>query len=145
MDENDDIRRGKISKALEEISIVEAVIKFYKYKSPSATCATNKTCKVIDSIWTSPGIHILCCWFFPFHDLLDFVSNQRFIWANMHNHSLYGHRLQKIFRVLASKVKQNDPEIRETYAEQVLTNYEKGVLFSGLRLFIISVFWNVKE
>ena len=32
MDENDDIRRGKISKPLEEIGISEAIIKYYKDK-----------------------------------------------------------------------------------------------------------------
>ena len=89
---NDNVRRGKISKAPEDISISEAIVKFHKDRSPSATCPSNKKCKVIDSIWTSPGIHILCCRFFPFYDLLGFLSDHKLIWADICNQSLYGHR-----------------------------------------------------
>ena len=65
MDANDDVRNGKISQALEDIDMSEAIIKFHKDRSPPATCATNTQHKVIDSIWTSPGIHILWVPSFP--------------------------------------------------------------------------------
>ena len=39
------VRKGKVSKALEEISMSEVILNLYKDRSPSATCATNKNCK----------------------------------------------------------------------------------------------------
>ena len=95
MNANDNVRNRKISKALEDISMSESIVKFHKDRTPSDTCATNRKRKVIESIWTSPGIHILCCVFLPFHDLLGFISDHRLIWAKICNQSLYGHRLQK--------------------------------------------------
>ena len=105
MDANSDIRRGKRSKALEEISMFKAILKFLKDKSPPATCTTNTNCKVIDSFWTSPGIDILWFGFFLFHAPLGFDSDHILICSNIWNQFLYGHRLQNIFRAPASKVK----------------------------------------
>ena len=112
MDANNDVRRGKITKSLEEIGMFKTIMKFHKDKGTPATFTTNKNFKVIESIWTSPGIHILCCWFFSFHDLLGFDSNHRLIWADICNQLLYGHKPQKIFWAPAYKVKSNDPAIR---------------------------------
>ena len=95
----------------------KAIVKFHKDKSPYATCATNKNCKVIDSIWTSHGIHIFCCGFFSFHALIGFDSNHRLIWDDICNQLIYAHRPQKIFRASASKFKSNDPTIRKKYTE----------------------------
>ena len=109
MDANENVRKGKISKALEDNCMSESIVKFHKDRSPPATFTTNKKRKVIDSIWMSPGIHILCCGFFPFHDLLSFISDHRLIWANICNQSLYGHQPQHFFRAPACRVKSNDP------------------------------------
>ena len=109
MDVNEDVRKGKISKALEEIGVSEAILNFHKDRSRSSTCDTNKNCKVIDSIWMSPCIQILCCRFFPFCDLLGFISDHGLICTNICHQYLYGHRPQKILRALASRVKSNNP------------------------------------
>ena len=73
----------------------EAIVKFQNNRIPPANFATNKNCKVIDSILTSPGIHILHCGFLFFHDLLGFISDHRLILTEICNQSLYGHRPQK--------------------------------------------------
>ena len=125
MDANDDIRKGKISTALENIGMTEAIVSFHKDRSPPATCTTNTQRKVIDSIWTSPGIHILRCGFLPFHDFLGFFSDHRLIWADICNQSLYGYRPQRIFRAPTSRVKSNDPASREKYAKRLLEQYER--------------------
>ena len=108
MDTNDEVRKRKISNTLEDIGMSEAIVKFHKDRSTPDTCVTNRKRKVIDSIWTSPGIHILRCEFFPFHDILGFISDHRLIWADICNQSLYGHRPHKNFRAPASRVKSND-------------------------------------
>ena len=45
MDTNNDVRRGQISKVLEDTGMFEAFVKFYKGKNPPAICATNKNQK----------------------------------------------------------------------------------------------------
>ena len=69
MDANDDVRDGKITKALMEIGMYEAVVSNHGGESVPATCATNKQRKPIDSIWTSPGLTVLCCDFLHFYDV----------------------------------------------------------------------------
>ena len=56
MDANDDVRDGKLTKALWEIGMFEAVVSNHIDKSVPATCAKNTQRKPIDSIWTSPDL-----------------------------------------------------------------------------------------
>ena len=113
MDVIDDVKSGQISKVLENIVMVEDILKFHKGTSPPATCTTNKNQKVINSFWTSPDIDILQCEFLPFHNTLGSYSDHRIIWTDIHNQSLYGHFSQKIFRAPASKFKSIDPASRK--------------------------------
>ena len=92
MDANDDVRDGKVTKALMEIGMYEAVVSNHGGESVPATCATNKQRKPIDSIWTSPGLKILRCGFLPFHDVYGFQSDHRFIWADICNKDMLAHR-----------------------------------------------------
>ena len=64
MDANDNIRDGKVIKALLEVGILEAVVSNHGGESVPATCATNKQRKPIDSIWASPGLIVLKCGFY---------------------------------------------------------------------------------
>ena len=75
MDTNDDVRNGKVTLALQEIGMYEAVVNNHRGKSVPATCATNTERKPIDSIWTSPGLTVLRCGFLPFHDVYGFQSD----------------------------------------------------------------------
>ena len=75
MDANDDVRDGAISAPLAEIGIQEAVIKNRRRESIPATCARNTQCRPIDSIGTSPGLHVLRCGFFLFHSVYGFDSD----------------------------------------------------------------------
>lgn len=70
MDTKNDVRRGKTSKAWEDIGLFEVILKFHNDKGLPDTCATSKNFKLIDSSCTSPGIDILQCGFIPFHDPL---------------------------------------------------------------------------
>ena len=72
MDANDDVRNGKVTKALEEIGIYKAVVSNHGGESVPATCATNEQREPIDNIWTSPGLTVLHCGFLPFHDVYGF-------------------------------------------------------------------------
>ena len=56
MDANDDVHDGKVTKTLMEIGMYKTVISNHGGESASATCATNKQRKPIDSIWTSPAL-----------------------------------------------------------------------------------------
>ena len=56
MDANDNVRDGKVTKALMEIGMYEAVISNYGGESVPATCATNKQRKPIDLVAYSRGI-----------------------------------------------------------------------------------------
>ena len=69
IDASDDIRDGKVTKALLEVGILETVVSNHGGESVPATCATNKQRKPIDSIWTSPGLTVLKCGFLPFHEI----------------------------------------------------------------------------
>ena len=69
MDANDNVRDGKVTKALMEIGMYEAVVSNHGGESVPATCAINKQRKTINSIWTSPGLTVLRCGFLPFHDV----------------------------------------------------------------------------
>ena len=72
MDANDDVKDGAVSVALADIGIVEAVINNHKGESVPATCACNIQRTPIDSVWTSPGLDILQCGFFPFNEYFGF-------------------------------------------------------------------------
>ena len=61
MDANDNVRDGKVIKTLMEIGIFEAVVSNHGDESVPAAYATNKQQKLIDSIWTSPGLTMLRC------------------------------------------------------------------------------------
>ena len=124
MDANDDVRNGKISKALEDIGMSEAIVKFHKEKSPPATCATNTQLKVIDSIWTSPSIHILWCGFLPFHVFLGFISDHRLTWADISNQSLYGHRPQNFSELQLWGWSQTILLVKK-YARRILEQYNR--------------------
>ena len=97
MDANDDVRNGKVIKALEEIKIYEAVVSNHGGESVPATCAGNKQRKPINNISTSPGLTVLRCGFLPFHDVYGFQSDHRLVWADICNEELLGHRLQYIY------------------------------------------------
>ena len=75
MDANDDIRNDKVTNALLEVGILEAVVSNHGGESVLATCATNKQRKPIDSIWTSLGLTVLKCGFLPFHEIYGFNSD----------------------------------------------------------------------
>ena len=115
MDANDDVRDGKVTKALMEIGIYEAVVRNHGGESVPATCATNKQRKPIDSIWTSPGLKVLRYGFLPFHDVYGFQSDHRLIWADICKENMLGHCLQHVYRAPRSKVRSNDPDIREVH------------------------------
>ena len=68
MDVNNDIRSSNCFKMLEYIGMEEAKPNFHEVKSPLATHNRNRTRKLIDSIWTSPGIKAIRCRFLPFHN-----------------------------------------------------------------------------
>ena len=123
MDANDDVRDCKVTKALMEIGMYEAVISNHNGESVTATCATNKQRKPIDSIWTSPGLTVLRCGFLPFHNVYGFHSNHRLIWADICNNDMLGHRPQHIYRAPRSKVRSNDPDIREKYIQRCINKY----------------------
>ena len=72
MDANNNVRDGKVTKALMEIGMYKVVVSKQVGESVPATCATNKQRKPIDSIWTSPGLTVLRCGFLPFHDVYGF-------------------------------------------------------------------------
>ena len=55
-----------------EICMFEAVVNNHGGKSVPTTCATNKQQKLIDSIWTSPGLTMRRCGFLPFHETYGF-------------------------------------------------------------------------
>ena len=63
MNANDDDRDGKVTRALWEVGMFEAVVSNHKDKSVFATCAKNTQRKPINSIWTSPGLAVLRCGF----------------------------------------------------------------------------------
>ena len=75
MNANDDVRDGKVTKALMEIEMYEAVVSNHGGESVPATYATNKQKKPIDSIWTSPGLTLLRCGFLPFHNVDGFQAD----------------------------------------------------------------------
>ena len=56
--------------------------------------------------------------------MYGFPSDHRLIWVEICNQSLFGHRLQRIFRAPVSKVKSNDPANRDKYIEEVLVQFE---------------------
>ena len=123
MDANDDVRDGKLTKALWEIGMFEAVISNHKDKSVPSTCAKNTQRKPIDSIWTSPGLTVLRCGFLPFHDPMGFMSDHRLVWADICNEDLLGHRPQHIYRAPRSKARSNNPEVRGKFNQRCLKKY----------------------
>ena len=123
MDANNNVRDGKVTKSLMEIGMYKAVVSNYGGESVSATCAINKQRKPIDSIWTSPGFTVLRCGFLSFHNVYGFQSDHRLIWADICNEDLLGHRPQHIYRAPRSKVRSNDPDIREKYIQRCLEKY----------------------
>ena len=120
---NNDVRDGKVTGALMEIRIYEAVISNHGGESVPTICATNKQRKPIDSIWTSPGLTVFPCGFFPFHDVYGFQSGNRLIWADMCNEDMLGHCPQYIYRAPSSKVRSNDLDIREKYIQRCIKKY----------------------
>ena len=123
MDANDDVRDGKVTKALMEIGIYKAVVINHGGDSVPATCATNKQRKPKDSIWTSPGLTVLHCGFLPFHDVYDFHSDHRLIWTDFCNKDMLGHCPQHIYRAPRSKVRSNDPDIREKSIQRCIEKH----------------------
>ena len=98
MDANDDVRNGKVTKALMEVGMHKAIVSIQGGESVPATCATNEQRKPIDSIWTSPRLTVLRCGFLSFHDVYGFQSDHRLVWDNTYNEDLLGHRPQHIYR-----------------------------------------------
>ena len=129
IDINDDIRYSICSKMVEDIRMKETMINFHKNKSPPAMHNRNKTQKQIDSIWTSPGIETISCRFLLFHDKKGFTSDHRLVWADLCNKSLFGYRSQRIFRDIRSKVRSNNPILREKYINRVIKMYKTKKVF----------------
>ena len=123
MDANDDVRDGKVTEALMEIGMYEAVISNHAGESVPATCVTNEQRKPIDSIWTSSSLTVLSCGFLPFHDVYGFQSDHLLIWADICNEDMLGHCPQHIHRAPNSKVRSNDPNIRELYILRCIKKY----------------------
>ena len=120
---NNDVRDGEVMKALMEIRMFKAVVSNHVGESVPATCATNKQRKPSDNIWTSPGLTVLRCGFIPFHDVYGFQSDHQLVWADICNEDLLGHRSQHIYCASRSKVRSNDPDIREKYIQRCLEKY----------------------
>ena len=123
IDANDDIRDGKVTEGPMEIGMYEAVVSNRGGESVPATCATNKQRKHIDSSWTSPGLTVMRCSFLPFHDVYGFQSDHQLIWADICNEDMTGHCPQHVYRAPRSKVRSNDPDIREKYIQRCIETY----------------------
>ena len=122
MDANDDVRDEKLTKALLEIGMFEAVVSKHKDRSVPATYAKNTQRKPINSILTSQGLTVLRCGFLPYHDQHGFLADHRLVWADICNGDLLGHRLQHIYRAPKTKARSNNPEVREKFNQRCLKN-----------------------
>ena len=139
MDANDDVRDGEVMKALMEICIFKAVVSNYGSKNISATYATNKQRKQLDSIWTSPDQTVLRCGFIPFHEIYSFQSNHQLIWADICNKDLLGHSPQHIYRVPTSNVKSNNLDNGEMYIQCCLEKYKYEDVINDFQTLAFSV------
>ena len=101
----------------------KAVISNHAGESVPTTCATNEQRKPINNIWTSPGLTVLRCGFLPFHDVYCFQLDHRLVWVDICNEDMLGHRPQHIHRAPNSKVRSNDPDIRELYILRCIQKY----------------------
>ena len=123
MDANDNVCNGEVTKALWEVGMFEAVVSNHKEESVPAICATNTQSIPIDSIWTSPGLAVLRCGFFPFHAVHGFQSNYRLGWADICNEDLLGHQPQHIYRAPWSKARSNGPDVHEKFIQRCIDRY----------------------
>lgn len=85
MDANDDVHNWSFSAALANVGINKAMINNHKGESVLATCVNNQQRKLIGSIWTSPGLDVLCRGFLPFHDVYGFDLDNKLIWVEIYN------------------------------------------------------------
>ena len=113
MDANDDVRDGKVTKALTEIGMYKVGIRNHGGESIPATCATNEQREPINSTWTSLGLTVLRCGFLPFHNVHGFQSDHWLVWADIYNEDLLGHRPQYIYQVPRSSARSNVPDTRD--------------------------------
>ena len=72
----------------------------------------------------------------PFHDVYGFQSEHRLIWADICNENILSHRPQHIHRAPNSKVRSNNPNIREKYILRCIKKYSSKDVINNFQTLV---------
>ena len=115
-----DRRSGEFVSALVTMGLRDAVLSIHPFLPPPATQNRNLNRVPIDAIWVSRNVVVNRAGFSPFGGDLTCASDHRMLWVELDNSSTLGKFLPcPRKKIMASKVKSNDPRSRRRYHRRI--------------------------
>ena len=127
VDGNYDVRTSALSQKLTELGLRDAILTLHAPASPPATYNRNTNRVPIDAIWVSPSVEVNRAGYCPFDGGgPSMSSDHRMLWVELDNCSILGKHLPPSRKIIASRLKSNDPRSRKKYTRQVKKKYAEA-------------------
>jgi hypothetical protein len=114
LDSNEDMRRGPVSQALQDLQLQEVILERHGLNAPSTyRCNTNEV--PIDGIWASTGIDIKAGGYFSFDKVIS-GTDHRTLWMDISYTTAFGHDgSAPIIRPNARRLNNRNPNVRDNF------------------------------
>jgi hypothetical protein len=114
LESNEDIRRGPVSQALQDLQLREVILEQHGQNAPS-TYRRNTNEVPIDGIWATKGIEIKKAGYFAFDEVIS-GTDHRTIWMDISYTTAFGHdSCAPIIRPNARRLNNKNPNVRDNF------------------------------